>query len=179
MRLGIIGIQGSGKGTQAKLIAKKYKLKRVSVGDLLRKEVGKKSRIGKFLMKYIRKGFLAPNKLVDKLVLKNTPKNNFIIDGFPRDEKQLKTADKINLDKVILLTLPKKEVIKRIKKRKRIEHRKDDNDKSLEKRLEIFHKHSPLIVKHFKDKIIKVDGNQTIKQVFYDIEKALKNNSKK
>ena len=47
MRLAIIGIQGSGKGTQAKLIAKEFKLKRISVGNILRKEIKRKSKEGK------------------------------------------------------------------------------------------------------------------------------------
>ena len=92
MRLAIIGIQGSGKGTQAKLIAKKFKLKRVTVGEILRKEIKKKTKQGAILEKYLNKGLMAPNPMVNKIILKNTPKDNFIIDGFPRDERQLKTA---------------------------------------------------------------------------------------
>lgn len=174
MRLAIIGIQGSGKGTQAKLIAKKFKLKRVTVGEILRKEIKEKNKEGLILAKYMNKGLMAPNPIVNKVVLKNTPKNNFIVDGFPRDEKQLKTAKKLNLDKVILITLPKKEVYKRIEKRRKLEKRIDDSKKSLENRLKLFYKHSPKIIKHFKNKIIKINGNQSIKKVFLDIEKKLK-----
>ena len=173
MRLAILGIQGSGKGTQAKLIAKKFKLKSISMGEIVRKEIKKKSIEGKILEKYVNKGLLAPNKITNKLILKNTPKNNFIIDGFPRDEKQIKIAKKINLDKVILLTLPKKEVYKRIKIRKKLEKRVDDQKKSLDARLKLFYKHSPKVIKHLKDKLIKINGNQSIKKVFFDIQKAL------
>lgn len=174
MKLIILGIQGSGKGTQAKLIAKHFKLKRVSIGEVLRKEIKSKSRRGKVLAKYMNKGLLAPNRIVNKLILKNTPKNNFIIDGFPRDKRQLRTAKKINVDKVILLTLPKKEVHKRIKLRKKIEGRKDDTEKALEKRLKIFYKHSPKIIKYFGNKVIKINGNQSRRKVFWDVKKALK-----
>jgi adenylate kinase len=174
MRLAIIGIQGSGKGTQAKLIAEKFKLKRITVGEILRKEIKKKTPQGIILAKYVNKGLMAPNPIVNKIILKNTPKDNFIIDGFPRDEKQIKTAEKLNLDKVIFLTLTKKEVHKRIVKRRKIENRKDDEEKALETRLKLFYEHSPKIIKYFKKKIIKINGNQTIKKVFSDIEKALK-----
>lgn len=173
MRLAIIGIQGSGKGTQAKLIAKKFKLKRITVGEILRKEIKKKSLKGKILAKYMNKGLMAPNKIVNKVILKNTPEDNFIIDGFPRDERQLKIADKLNLEKVILLTLPKKEVYRRIKIRRKLEKRTDDEEKALETRLKLFYEHSPKIIKHFKNKLIKINGNQTIKKVFSDIEKTL------
>ena len=175
MRLAIIGIQGSGKGTQAELIAKKFKLKRISVGKILREEIKKKTLRGKILAKYMNKGLMAPNSIVNKVILKNTPKDNFIIDGFPRDEKQLRIADKVNLEKVIFLTLPKKEVYKRIAKRRKIENRTDDEEKALETRLKLFYEHSPKIIKHFKDKLIKINGNQTIKKVFSDTEKKLKN----
>jgi len=112
MRLAIIGIQGSGKGTQAKLIAKYFKLKRISIGEIARKEAKNKSRSGKILAKYMNKGLMAPNPIINRLILKNTPKNNFIIDGFPRDEKQLKVADKTNIEKLIFLTLPERSVQK-------------------------------------------------------------------
>lgn len=174
MRLAIIGIPGSGKGTQAKLIAKKFRLKRITIGEILRKEIKKKTKQGKILAKYVNKGLMAPNKIVNKLILKSTPKDNFIIDGFPRDPKQLKVVDEINLEKVILLTLPKKEVYKRVEKRKKLENRFDDQKKALETRLKLFYKYSPKIIKHFKERLIKINGNQSIKKVFSDIEKALK-----
>ncbi len=174
MRLAIIGIQGSGKGTQAKLIAKDFRLKRISIGEIARKEIKRKSKEGKILAKYMNKGLLAPNRIINRLILKNTPKNNFIIDGFPRDKKQLKIAKKLNLEKVILLTLPKKEVYKRIKLRKKLQERTDDTEESLETRLKIFYKHSPKIIKHFKDRLIKINGNNSRKKVFSDIKKALK-----
>ncbi|MFH1151547.1 MAG: nucleoside monophosphate kinase, partial [Nanoarchaeota archaeon] len=178
MRLAIIGIQGSGKGTQAKLIAKEFKLKRVSVGKILRKEIKNKSKEGNILAKYVNKGAMAPNHIVNRVILKNTPKNNFIVDGFPRDEKQLKVADKLNLEKVILLTLPKKEVHRRIKLRKKLEDRIDDKKEALETRLKIFYKHSPEIIRYFRDKLIKVKGNQSRKKVFSDIKKSLLNRKK-
>ena len=173
MRLAIIGIQGSGKGTQTKLLAKKFNLKKIAVGEILRKEARKKSKEGKILSRYMNKGLMAPNSIVNKLILKNTPKNNFIIDGFPRDRRQLKIADKINLEKVILLTLPKKEVYRRIKKRRKLENRIDDQEKALNIRLKLFYTHTPYIIKHFKDKLIKINGNQSVKKVFSDIRKKL------
>lgn len=174
MRLAIIGIQGSGKGTQAKLIAKEFKLKRITVGEILRKEIKNNSIKGKILKKYVNTGKMAPNPIVNRVLLQNTPKNNFLIDGFPRDTKQLKFANKFNLDKVILLTLPKKEVYKRLRKRRKLEKRVDDQEKAIETRLKLFYKNSPKIINHFKDKIIKINGNQTVKKVFSDIKKELK-----
>ena len=121
----------------------------------------------------MNKGLMAPNRIVNELLLKNTPKNNFIIDGFPRDKRQLKVADKTGVEKVILITLSKKEVYKRIKIRKILENRTDDQEKALETRLKLFYKNSPKIIKHFQNKVIKINGNQKINKVFSDIKKAL------
>jgi adenylate kinase len=173
MRLAIIGIQGSGKGTQSKLIAKKFKLKRIPMGKIARREARSGSKEGKILARYINKGLLAPLSIFDKLILKNTPKKNFIIDGFPRDKRQLKIADKVGIEKVILITLPKKEVYRRIRIRRKVENRIDDQEKALETRLKLFNKNFPKITKHFKEKLIKINGNQTRSKVFLDIKKAL------
>lgn len=173
MKLAIIGIQGSGKGTQAKLIAKEFKLKRISIGEIARKEIKSKSKEGKILAKYMNKGLMAPNRIINKLILRDTPKNNFIIDGFPRDKRQLKVAKKIDIEKVILITLPKKEVYRRIRLRKKLENRIDDQEGALETRLKLFYKYSPKIIKHFKNKLIKVNGNRPRKKVFSYIKKAL------
>ena len=169
MKLAIIGIQGSGKGTQVELITKKFKLKKISVGNLVRQEIKKQSRKGKILAKYANKGKLAPNRIINKIVLENTPKDNFIVDGFPRDEKQIRTAKKLKLDKVLVLTLPKKEVYKRLRKRRKLEGRIDDQEKAMDTRLKLFYKNSPKIIKHFKNKIIKINGDQTIKKELTEI----------
>lgn len=176
MRLTILGIQGSGKGTQSKLLARKYHLKRIAVGETLRKEISQSTPEGKILAKYMNKGLMAPNKIVNKLILKNTPKDNFIIDGFPRDKEQLKEADKTGIEKVIFLTLPRKEVYRRINMRRKLENRSDDREKALQTRLKLFYKESPYILKHFKSKLIKINGNQPIKKVFSEIVKKLNKN---
>lgn len=175
MRLTIIGIQGSGKGTQSKLLARKYHLKRIAVGEILRREIGSNSKEGKVLAKYMNKGLMAPNNIVNKIVAKNIPEDNFIIDGFPRDKEQLKAADRDKIDIAILLTIPKREVYRRISLRRKLENRTDDQEKALKERLKLYYKESPYIIQHFKDKIIKINGNRPIKTVFKDIKNALEN----
>lgn len=175
MRLTILGIQGSGKGIQSKLLAKHFHLKRIPIGELLRKEISKKTQEGKILEKYMNKGEMAPNKIVNKVISENIPKDNFILDGFPRDHHQLKFADKKKIDKVILLKIPKKIVYKRIAIRRKLENRKDDEEKALKERLRLFYKESPYILEHFKNKLISINGNQPIKKVFEEIKHKLNN----
>lgn len=103
MRLVIIGIQGSGKGTQAKILSKKLKIPHISVGDLLRDVKGKDKKI---IEKYMIKGKLSPVKITIKLLKerlkKQDAKNGFILDGFPRNKEQTEILQKItDIDKVI------------------------------------------------------------------------------
>lgn len=176
MRLSILGIQGSGKGTQSKLLAEHLHLKRIGSGESLRKEIKKNTKDGKILAKYMNQGLMAPNKLVNKIISKEIPKDNFILDGFPRDHHQLKFADKEKIDKIIFLAIPKKVVYKRINLRRKLENRADDTSQALKERLKLFYKETPIILKHFKGKVIKVNGNQPIRIVLKDILKKLAKN---
>jgi len=86
------GPPGSGKGTQADLLAKKTGWRKISTGDLLRAEVAAETKIGKSVGKYLKTGKLVPDKLVLGLVEKSLKKKapGFIFDGFPRNNEQLK-----------------------------------------------------------------------------------------
>jgi adenylate kinase len=200
MKLIILGIQGSGKGTQGKLIAEKYNLKHISTGDLLRKEVAEKSELGTEISSYIDKGNLVPDELINKIFLKNLPKDNYLLDGYPRNTSQAEFLENISkIDKVIFLELEEAEVFKRLEVRtqcnkckiyyglnnppkklgicnqcgEKIEVRKDDNPESIKKRINLFNKETLPIVNFYKDKVIKINGNQTVEEVFEDIIKTL------
>ena len=96
MRIVIIGPPGSGKGAQSELLQSKLKLKHISSGELLRNEIRKKTIIGKKINSLLKKGDLAPDKIIDKIITKTIRrKNNFVLDGYPRDLKQTKYLDKI------------------------------------------------------------------------------------
>ena len=108
MRLIIIGPPGAGKGTQAKLLAKKYDLKSISAGKVLRSEIRKNTIIGKQVRSFVEKGDLAPDKLVYGAIKKHL-KGDFILDGYPRHLSQAKRMD-IDVDCVIFLDCSKEVV---------------------------------------------------------------------
>jgi len=88
MRLIFIGAQASGKGTQAKILAEKFKITHISTGDLLRGATGKSKEEVDL---YINFGELVPDELVFKLLKeKIAGLKSFILDGFPRNLKQAK-----------------------------------------------------------------------------------------
>lgn len=94
----IIGAPGSGKTTDAQLIAKNNadSIVHYSTGDLLREEVASGSEQGKVIDEFISKGNLVPLDIVVSTIvnaLSNAPKDVIIIDGYPRSIEQMKALD--------------------------------------------------------------------------------------
>lgn len=86
------GPPGSGKGTQAEMVAKKYSIPRISTGDLLRDETKRKTKIGEEVEKIMARGKLVPEKIIKSLILNRInnkdAKKGFILDGYPRNMSQ-------------------------------------------------------------------------------------------
>ncbi len=174
MRLIILGPPGSGKGTQASLIAKKYHLRSISVGNVLRKEVKNKTKLGLKIKRYIEKGDLAPDPMVYKIIKKHIEKGNFILDGFPRHISQVKIL-KENINAVLYLECKKENILKRLIKRKKIKHRKDDEKETVEYRWLVYKNKSLPVINHYKKKnlLIKNNGNLSVNVVFREIIRKL------
>ena len=112
-----LGPQGSGKGTQAELLAKKLNLPIIVMGNILREQIKKKTVIGKKIEKIVDSGRLIPSEITNQLMVEEIKKqkNGFIIDGYPREIVQAKFLTKIaNLTQAIEITLSDQEAIKRI-----------------------------------------------------------------
>ena len=92
LNLVILGPQGSGKGTQAKLLAEKFGIAHISTGEIFRSATADGSALGQEAKKYMDAGNLVPDDIVIGLVKEvlASPKasNGFILDGFPRNLKQ-------------------------------------------------------------------------------------------
>lgn len=91
MFLVLIGPPGSGKGTQAKIVAQKLNFLVLSTGDVLRREVQNKSEIGKEIEATMNAGGLVPDSLINDVVKNYLVSNidkNIILDGFPRTAQQ-------------------------------------------------------------------------------------------
>lgn len=115
-----LGPPGSGKGTQADMLAH-YHWMKISTGDLLRDHIANKTEIGKRVAEVMNKGQLVSDEIVfkiikEKLVHEHHPK--LLLDGYPRNASQAELLDKLisNLDasfKVLLIELSDEEIIKR------------------------------------------------------------------
>ena len=105
----IIGAPGSGKTTDAELIAKENdNISHYSTGDMLRAEVASGSELGLEINKYISKGLIVPIKIAIETIvnaIKNAPTDVIIIDGYPRSMEQLNALDEyLHLDSSLELT---------------------------------------------------------------------------
>lgn len=123
MRILMIGPQGSGKGTQAKLVSEHYKIPNISTGDIFRDALSKKSELGLKAESYMKKGNLVPDEIVTSMVKERVRqkdcRDGFVLDGFPRNIAQAKALDKItNIDKVFVLKLSDELALKRLANRK-------------------------------------------------------------
>jgi adenylate kinase len=115
----IMGIQGSGKGTQAKLLADDLDLEHISVGDIFRWNVQHHTKLGAQVKRIMASGYLVGDDLVESVVRERLSAHDwnfgFIVDGFPRNARQAEFfLESYDIDGVINLHLPDEEVHRRV-----------------------------------------------------------------
>ncbi|MFZ5365672.1 MAG: adenylate kinase [Patescibacteria group bacterium] len=128
MNLIITGPQGSGKGTQARLLAEKMGLVHLETGEMFRQIAEKNTAFGREVKAWINRGVLVPDRevvrLLRQILTREVLKKGFILDGSPRTLPQIKWLDKIlakknnQIDKLIYLNISKKESIRRLQARR-------------------------------------------------------------
>ncbi|MBQ2864373.1 MAG: adenylate kinase [Clostridia bacterium] len=123
MKLLLVGPVGSGKGTQAAIISKKYGIPHISTGEIFRQHMQNKTELGLKAQEYINAGYLVPEEITFGIVKDRLSqpdcKNGFILDGYPRTMEQAHNLEKItDLDKVILIHLSEEEIIHRLSSRR-------------------------------------------------------------
>jgi adenylate kinase len=124
MRLVLVGPPGSGKGTQAERLVKRFNLTVVGTGAMFRDHIARRTEIGKEVEPLIKRGLLASDRTVDDMVadlFRNGERPEcFVMDGYPRTYSQaiafdaLLKLELLPLDAVVNLTIADDEVVKRI-----------------------------------------------------------------
>ena len=107
MKLVLIGCPGAGKGTQAKMLSKKFGIAHISTGDLLREQMKRGTELGKKVSEIMNTGGLVSDDIVSAMLAERIKeddcKKGYILDGYPRNVAQAEGLDDITgpLDKVI------------------------------------------------------------------------------
>ncbi|MDD3003141.1 MAG: nucleoside monophosphate kinase [Candidatus Shapirobacteria bacterium] len=183
LNLFIIGPSGCGKSTQAKLIAQKYGLTHLSMGQLLRDEIAAGSEIGLKAKTIVDSGNLVPDEVAFTVLTSNLAKinyQNFIIDGFPRILTQGQFIENFllnqnqPLDQIIHLDVTFEEIQSR---RARLgdsfqdQSRTDSTPEAIAARQKFYDDNNDLIMDYFQSKnlLFRTDGNRPIDPIFQDI----------
>ena len=181
----IIGAPGSGKTTDAQIIAERNsdKIVHYSTGDLLRAEVVSGSELGKTIKSYIDNGQLVPlNIVIDtiKSAIEKADKEIILIDGFPRSVEQMKALDEmLKENKEIELVGVIEVVVSEDVARERVLGRArgaDDNEEVFNNRMKVFLQPLAEIEKFYENqnKLIKINGERTIEEIVDEMEKIIK-----
>jgi adenylate kinase len=185
----IIGAPGSGKTTDAELIAERHpeKVAHFSTGELLRAEVAKGTELGKTIASYVDNGNLVPlNIVIDTIVnaIKSTDKEVVLIDGFPRSVEQMEALDKIlseekdvELVNVIEVVVSEEVAKDRVLGRAR---GADDNEEVFNNRMKVYTEPLADIQKFYESKglLHKINGERTIEEIVDEMDAFIQERSK-
>ncbi len=186
MRIGMIGPPGAGKGTQGALIAARFGIPRVVVGDLLRDQVARRTGLGRAVGGHLGRGELVADELVlcivgQALIAARAAGGGYVFDGVPRAMAQARAAYKIAVepgmtaDVAVYLRAGDKELIGRLLARVGVEHRSDDTEAVIGRRLELYHQVTQPIIAWYSRRgiLVPVDAMRPAGQVGRDILAAL------
>ena len=128
MKIIMLGAPGAGKGTQAKMLADKYKIPHVSTGDIFRANIKNGTELGTKAKVYMDQGMLVPDELTCDLVVdrikQDDCKDGYILDGFPRTIPQAECLDKAldalndKIDFAVNVEVPDENIIRRMSGRR-------------------------------------------------------------
>jgi adenylate kinase len=181
----LLGVQGSGKGTQAKRLASEYGLAHLSTGDILRQAIAEGTELGRRVKPIYDRGDLVPDDLMIELIRERlqSPEaaNGFILDGFPRTMAQADALDSMlaeierPLAVVFELQVPDKVAIERLRKRAAEEGRSDDTPEAIAKRIALYHEQTKPLVSHYRlaGNLVGIHGDRPENEVFSEIQRAV------
>ena len=181
----IIGAPGSGKTTDAQIIAKNNAdcIVHYSTGDLLREEVSSGSERGRLIDSFVSKGNLVPLEIViDTIInaIKTAPKDIILIDGYPRSVEQMEALDsqlKIHKD-VVLKSVIEVVVSEQVAKDRVLGRARgtDDNAEVFHNRMNVYLDPLKRIQDFYaKDNLLyKIDGQRSIEQIVNDMQAFIK-----
>jgi adenylate kinase len=185
MRVVFLGPPGSGKGTQAKLLASRLKVPAISTGDILRAAVRDRAPLGLQAQAVMEKGELVSDSLIVALIrdriAERDARGGFILDGFPRTLEQGRALEALleergeSLSAAVNFEVPEQTLVERMAGRAKAEGRADDRPETVRERLRVYREKTELLVGFYRDRglLADVDGVGAVEDVAARLDEAL------
>jgi adenylate kinase len=181
----LLGPQGSGKGTQARLVADAYDIAHISTGEMLREAIAAGDELGMRVAPIVEAGHLVPDQLMIDLIRERLGRpdaeNGFVLDGFPRTPPQAEALDAVlrelgrELDLVLELQVPESVSVQRLVNRAAIEGRADDTPEAIRTRLALYRRNAEPLSEYYRARgiLVAVHGDREVPAVFAEIQQAI------
>jgi adenylate kinase len=183
----LLGPQGSGKGTQAKLISQTYGIPQVATGDMIREMKELPTDLGRELKEIYDRGDLVGDELMIRLIDSRLDRGDtipgFVLDGFPRTMAQAEALDELlrrlgrDLDVVFELQVSDRNtLLERMVKRVADEGRSDDTPEAMARRLELYERETAPLVEYYRStrgNVVGIHAEPPVEEVFAEIRAAL------
>ncbi len=187
MNILLLGPQGSGKGTQAKRIAKTYGLPQIATGDMIRQIKDLDTPLGRELKEVYDRGDLVDDELMIRLIRDRLSRGDtlpgFVLDGFPRTMAQAEALDELleelgrSIDVVFEFQMPdRQKLLERMTARAAEESRSDDTPEAIQRRLEAYDRETAPLVEYYRTtrgNVVGIHADRTVDEVFHEIQEAL------
>jgi adenylate kinase len=177
----LLGPPGSGKGTQAELLAQHLEVPAISTGEMVRAAMTSGSELGRRVEEIVNSGSLVDDETMGDLVRERLSEpdveRGFLLDGYPRTLPQADALAGIlresgrALGAVIMIDVPEEELVGRMLDR----GREDDTEEVIRHRLQVYRAQTEPLVEHYRalGLLLAVDGAQSIEGVREAILEAL------
>ena len=177
LNIALFGPPGAGKGTQSEFLVKKYNLFYISTGDLLRKEMAGRTKLGLEAQSIIAAGGLVSDEIIvqiiENTITDNPGSNGFLFDGFPRTYIQAYILEGLmlklhtSLNCLISLNVSEEESVRRLLNRGITSGRSDDNEAVIRNRLREYDEKTRPVLQFYRDRgiCVDVDGSASVEDV--------------
>jgi adenylate kinase len=186
MRVLMVAPPGAGKGTQGAIIAAHFDAPHIATGDLLREHVARDTGLGRAVKERLDRGELVPDEVVLEMVRAamvdaKASGRGYVLDGMPRNITQARALYQIALELdmtanvVLHLKADDDELIRRLLARAALEHRSDDTEDVIRRRLALYHEVTHPIVAWYESRgiLVSVDAMRPVERVARQILTAL------